>query len=172
MKNGHAELVEKAARWLHAQGYYVIIAEMGSGMSETPDAIGWKGTSTTLIECKTTRSDFAKDRKKWFRLHETDGMGDQRYYLTPPGLLRWQELPTGWGLLEPSGRGLRRVLYPSSMYKAKNHRAEAGLLVSAMRRIGRAGLVPGTFAQAVSVRPYVYDSKNRAALWIAAEPEA
>ena len=91
----HTELVAAAARWLHTQGYYVIIAEMDSGAGEAPDAIGWKGTTTTLIECKTTRSDYFKDRKKWFRQHEADGMGDQRYYLTPPGLRRWRFAPVG-----------------------------------------------------------------------------
>lgn len=72
---------------------------------------------------------------------------------TPPGLIRQEELPAGWGLLELHGERIYKI--SEAKYVSKDHRAEMGLLVSALRRLDGHG--PG-----VSVKHYVYDSKNRA----------
>ena len=59
----HDDLVESAARWLRKENY-IVITEMSDGVSEKPDAIGWRaGSETTLIECKVSRSDFLSDKK-------------------------------------------------------------------------------------------------------------
>ena len=64
----HNDLVESAARWLRKEHSIVITEMSGSGSwnsGEIPDAIGWNdGSTTTLIECKASRSDFLSDRKK------------------------------------------------------------------------------------------------------------
>jgi hypothetical protein len=70
---------------------------------ERPDALGWDGTGfSTLIECKASRADFLADRRKVFRdvgcWHL--GMGQRRFYMTPPKLLLPADVPERWGLLE------------------------------------------------------------------------
>ena len=107
----HDELVERAARWLRVDCRCGLIAtEPASTAEETPDAIGWRYGRTTLVECKTSRGDFRADATKPFRRDGARGMGDRRYYLTPPGLLRPEELPAGWGLVEAHPRRIAVVV--------------------------------------------------------------
>ena len=96
----HNELCERAARWLqNTQKCRLVLREVVYYVVEIPDAIGWRWGSSILVECKTSRTDFAVDARKPFR-HANAGMGEKRYFMTEPGLVRPEELPIGWGLLE------------------------------------------------------------------------
>lgn len=55
-----------------------------------------------LIECKATRADFHGDKKKPFRQPgKWDiGLGQDRYYMAPPGVLAVDLIPEGWGFME------------------------------------------------------------------------
>ena len=160
----HAELIELAATWLKAQGCAVVITDMTHGQSETPDAIGWKGMSSTLCECKASRADFFADKHKSFRRHPEEGMGQRRYYVTPVGLIQPEELPAGWGLLEVlRGKLKRRVESTGHPRQGRGAGAEISLLLSALRRIGQ------TCPPGVAVRAYTIlspEAKNRATLGI------
>jgi hypothetical protein len=50
---------------------------------------------TCLVEVKTSRSDFMGD-KKWKRVPPTD----LAYVAMPPGIVKPEEWPVGWGILE------------------------------------------------------------------------
>ena len=159
MSEAHDKLVEKAVTWLKRR-HPLVIAEMVTGC-ETPDAIGFKANGlTTLVECKVSRADFRTDAKKPFR--KVGGMGSRRYFLTPLGLIKVEELPKGWGLLELSGRGVRvtKDLKYHAYRKDKDTRAELGLLLSCMRRLGNHKL------SGVSVKAYTYETQNTAQVWI------
>jgi len=97
----HADLVERAARWLKAKGCSLVFPEMVTLQSETPDAIGWRdsGATSYLVECKASRSDFHADKNKSFRRGDVPALGRYRYYLCPPGIIRPEDLPARWGLL-------------------------------------------------------------------------
>jgi hypothetical protein len=97
----HTQLVRLASNWLkNTQRCHLVASEVVTSISECPDAIGWYTHGwSILVECKTSRADFQADQKKYFRHHST-GLGQERYYLTQPGLLRPHELPEDWGLLE------------------------------------------------------------------------
>lgn len=154
----HAELINQAAKWLERQGCAVVITDMSHGQSETPDAIGWKGTRSTLVECKASRADFLADRNKPFRRMPDTGMGVARYMCVPRGLIRVDELPADWGLIEWDGKRMRVTHKHTQQHT--DGRSEISLLLSALRRVGRA-------AQAgVSVKYYTMESKNRATLGI------
>lgn len=100
MSLSHAELVQRAARWLRNTKKCGVVLTERKGYSEAPDAIGWRyGPGSILVECKASRSDFFADRKKPFRQNPDGGMGQTRYYLTPPRLIKPEEVPEGWGLL-------------------------------------------------------------------------
>src|SRR5256885_350877 len=114
----HTQLVERAVRWLRAYRCGVVLSEQVCVSGEMPDAIGWKrACHSVLVECKVTRADFLADRTKPFRLKPGQGVGCERFYLAPVDLIRSEELPVGWGLLEirsggvwmvhPSGKNLR-----------------------------------------------------------------
>lgn len=158
----HVELVARAARWLAARGNSLVITEMAT-TGETPDAIGWHGSLTTLIECKADRRDWRCDVKKPFRPRPEgvppglNGMGARRYLMCEPGVIPEAEVYPGWGLLVVSGRSVRRVL-ESKLFKdsLRNWRGEMLLLHSACRRLGAVD-VPG-----VSVRRYTHSTRNSA----------
>jgi len=133
----HTQLVEKAVRWLRRYRCGVVLSEQACVNGEMPDAIGWKpACHSVLVECKVTRADFLADRAKLFRHKPEQGVGSERFYLTSSGLVRLEELPVGWGLLEVRGRGVE-MMHPSS----KNLRSAAGfgyemnLLLASLRRV-------------------------------------
>ena len=115
----------------------VVLSEQACVSGEMPDAIGWKkACHSVLVESKVSRSDFLADRAKRFRQKPETGVGCERYYLAPRGLIRTEELPMGWGLLEVWGREIERV-----RASAKNLRSEIGfqnemnLLLASLRRV-------------------------------------
>src|ERR1700730_14017209 len=102
-----------------------------------PHAIGWKrACHSVLVECKVTRADFLADRAKPFRLKPEGGVGGERFYLTPKGLVRRVELPAGWGLLEIRGHTVEMV-HPSAknLRTATGFRHEMNLLLASLRRV-------------------------------------
>ena len=103
----HADLVSRATRWLRNTLHCrVVLSELVTAAWETPDAVGWVGTTCIVVECKTSRSDFRADAKKFFRQMPKHGVGDWRFYLTAPGLLDGLTLPDGWGWYEVRGRSV------------------------------------------------------------------
>ena len=133
----HAQLVERAVRWLRHYRCGVVLSEQACASGEMPDAIGWKRAShSVLVECKVTRADFLADRGKPFRLKPEQGVGCERFYLTPSGLLKREELPPGWGLLEVCGRAVEMV-HPSAknLRSATGFRYEMNLLLASLRRV-------------------------------------
>jgi hypothetical protein len=133
----HAQLVEKAVRWLRWYRCGVVLSEQASVSGEMPDAIGWKqACHSVLVECKVTRADFIADRAKPFRQKPEKGVGSERFCLTPPGLVNVEELPTGWGLLELS-RGRVEMSHASAknLRSAMGLRYEMNLLLASLRRV-------------------------------------
>jgi len=131
----HKQLVRRLGSWLKNRRYMtVVITELTTGTSETPDVVGWKcGGCSTLVECKVSRADFKADAKKFFRRNEGRGIGDRRYMATPKGLLTPREVPEGWGLLEVGNHQVREI--KPAEYKEANKTAECTMLVSAIRRL-------------------------------------
>jgi hypothetical protein len=133
----HAQLVEKAVRWLRAYRCGVVLSEQACVSGEMPDAIGWKrACHSVLVECKVTRADFLADRAKPFRQKPEKGVGSERYYLTPPRLVKPEELPAGWGLLELR-RGRIEMVQPSAknLRTTTGFRYEMNLLLASLRRV-------------------------------------
>jgi hypothetical protein len=133
----HASLVRQAVDWLRRYRCGVVLSEQACISGEMPDAIGWKrACHSVLLECKVSRADFLADRIKPFRQRPEDGVGSERFYLAPRNLIRVDELPAGWGLLEFHARKVE-------MLKAskKNLRTNAGfgcemnLLLASLRRV-------------------------------------
>jgi len=133
----HEKLVAKAIAWLRSYGCGIVLSEQSCASGETPDAIGWKrGCHSVIVECKISRADFLIDRKKPFRRKPERAMGCERFYLTTTGLLRQEELPTGWGQLELRGKSVE-VACPSSkkLRSAAGFRHEMNLLLASLSRV-------------------------------------
>lgn len=158
----HPSLVAAAAQWLRRK-CAVVITELAT-TGETPDAIGWQGARSTLVECKVSRADFRADKAKWFRRKEWQGVGWERYFLSLPGIIPVEELPAKWGLLELTGSKIR-VGRESEHFKETNQRHEIGILLSTLRRIGQ-GAPTG-----VSIKCYIIATQSHATLGVGRDGE-
>lgn len=149
----HASLVAEAAKWLRERCSVVMTELVTTG--EVPDAIGWRGVNSFMIECKVSRADFLAEQR--FRHELRLGVGRFRYYLAPSGLLTNEKLPTKWGLLELTNYGIceRRK---SERFEDTDTEHEIGMLLSALRRIGQ------NAPKGVSIKYYTIPSKNTATL--------
>lgn len=145
----HAQLVARAERWLrNTRGCGVVLTEFVSAGREIADAIGWCVTEgwSVLVECKASRSDFLRDQSKLTRREYFTGLGQERWYLTSPGLVRPDEIPPTWGLLEAHPNIIRVAAWCSASRDDRNPkplvrgldeavcRVELSLLLSALRR--------------------------------------
>lgn len=133
----HAKLVSMAVQWLRRYRCGVVLSEQACVSSEMPDAIGWKNAChSVLVESKVSRADFLADRAKPFRQKPEIGVGCERYYLAPRGLLRIEELPAGWGLLEVCGREIERVKRSAKDLRSPiGFQYEMNLLLASLRRV-------------------------------------
>ena len=133
----HALLVRAAIEWLRRYRCGVVLSEQACISGEMPDAIGWKrACHSVLVECKVSRTDFLADRAKPFRRKPERGVGCERFYLAPRDLIRSEELPAGWGLLEYHNRRIR-MLRPSrkNLRTDEGFRCEMNLLLASLRRV-------------------------------------
>jgi hypothetical protein len=133
----HADLVTMAREWLRPK-CSVVVSEICVTGAEQPDALGWKGAATTLIECKASRSDFLADKNKIFRYYLEEGIGDYRYYLAPVGVIKdVSELPNNFGWLEIQPNGRIKTRHKAEYQPEKQTALETKILVSLLRRIGQ-----------------------------------
>jgi len=135
----HGQLVARAVEWLrYDYGCGIILSEQSCATGEVPDVIGWKGQcKSVLVECKISRADFLADAAKPFRLNPAEALGSQRFYLAPDGLIRPDELPASWGLLECKGRQIRMRIKPSrrDLRTQASLMKEMNLLLASLRRV-------------------------------------
>jgi hypothetical protein len=132
----HKDLVKNAVSWLkNNQRCTIVINELRSTyVSECPDAIGFKGGISILVECKASRADFLSDSKKYFRNYSDYGMGNFRYYMAPVRLIKTEELPPNWGLIEVY-ESQSRVKHKPEMFEEANKQGEVAMLTSVIRRL-------------------------------------
>ena len=160
-KQTHDDLAILAVKWLKlprsrgGPGCQVAFSEARNGVKagEIPDAIGYRAgvwdEGTTLVEVKVSRADFLADAKKPHRLDPALGIGRYRYYLAPEGLIKPEELPERWGLIEATAKGRLRVAagrvkenhcQPGFVdrwcFDARNIDHELSLLVRLVYRVG------------------------------------
>ena len=135
----HQQLVRLAEQWLRRKYRCgIVLSEQSCASGETPDVIAWKAKCrSVVVECKVSRADFLADREKPFRRNPELGMGCERLYLVPAGLIAADELPPRWGLLEAKGREITLSIKPAR----NSQRREAGLmwemnlLLASLRRV-------------------------------------
>lgn len=153
----HKDLCALAVGWLrrpasrNGPGCTISISETVNWINgEIPDAIGWRpynhgGCGSVVVEVKVSRSDFLADVAKPHRAQPSIGMGSYRYYFAPQGLIKPEELPLKWGLVEVNERGHMKVLAGHVLLKWKeedvwrfesNSIAEISTLAMCLNRVG------------------------------------
>ena len=166
----HDYLTKLAARWLEKEkNCYVVITELRFSLAyEIPDAIGFSVSGfSTLVECKRSRSDFRRDKKKG-SVHLR--MGRLKYYLVPRGMITPEEVPRPWGLLYAADGTVVEVKRPvvgheagqNDMQLASSQRRELELLIAALRRPLHPGVFVRKLPTASPAAPHLLPSvKNR-----------
>lgn len=140
--NKHRDLCLLAGKWLRRSRFngpycpYVAV-ELVTATQENPDVFGWNYWATVLIEVKVSRSDFLADAKKTFRQNPEEGVGAFRYYCSPSGIIREEDLPENWGLLWQEGDKI--IIIKEASRQQPNAQTEVALLSSIMRREGIKG---------------------------------
>ena len=136
----HRELCKLAARHLQKKGIkrngkcqYVVCELERAG--ECPDAFGFGGSHSQLVEVKVSRSDFLSDKKKSWRKNPELGIGEYRSYLCPSGVIGKEDLPEKWGLLWGDEDG-NIVEIAAPQPQASNNFEEMQLAASLLRRNG------------------------------------
>lgn len=134
----HRELCLKAAKHLKNKGIQpfhkcrYVVCEL-ERLGECPDAFGFGGSSTQLIEVKVSRADFLSDKNKYWRKLPSYGIGSFRSYLCPEGIIKESDLPEKWGLIWLYENGdIIEVRKPE--LQESNHREEINLITSILRR--------------------------------------
>lgn len=115
-----------------------VAVELVTLTAENPDVWATNGYHTTLVEVKTSHSDFLADQKKWSRSKAAElsdkQLGNYRYYLCPEGIIDESEIPDKWGLLVYDGKKIVKV--KNATYQKSSTDAELLVLTSIMRREG------------------------------------
>lgn len=118
-------------------GCGIVLSEQGCSSGEMPDAIGWKGKNHSIVvECKISRADFLADSAKPWRKNSEIALGCERYFAAPKGMLKSEEMPEGWGLLETDGRELKVVKKSKrKLRQPEGLMNEMNLLLASLRRV-------------------------------------
>jgi hypothetical protein len=136
----HEAMVALAIHWLRSRyRCSIVLSEQSCASGEQPDVIGWKSKCrSVLVECKASRADFLADRQKPFRADPELGMGSERFYMAPAGMIRSEELPAGWGLLEVKNRKVQvaiRCAPRRDLRSGEGLRNELNLLLASLARV-------------------------------------
>ncbi len=111
----------------------IIAVDKMSQSGERPDLLGFYDALSILVEVKISRADFFRDMKKTWRRYST-GMGIHRLYLTPKELLRPEEIPEKYGLIEVDEFGnLEVVVEGDSFLPTYDAKSERAILLSLLR---------------------------------------
>lgn len=134
----HRNLCIKGTKYLRSKGIHpyhraqYAVCELERA-GECPDAFGWGGCSTQLIEVKVSRADYFSDKKKLWRNIPNRGLARYRSYLCPADLIKPEELPEYWGLLYSDCKGkITEIVKPEP--QECNHIEEINLITSILRR--------------------------------------
>lgn len=135
----HEYLRRCAVRWLTgSKKCTVVLSELHTAAMEIPDAVGWNGTVSRLVECKISRNDlWANQNKPHVRADR--GIGRYRYILVHANLISLADFNAltyyaGYGLLHLSASAGIKVMREPDL-RETDRESEVLMLLSALRRI-------------------------------------
>jgi hypothetical protein len=109
--------------------------------NEIPDCLGFACGFTSIVEVKVSRSDFFADKKKPFRQRPHEGVGNYRFYLTPPDLIHATELPNLWGLAEYNPANKKIIIIKNPLAQDSNTRLELAMATTIIRKSNSAKIL-------------------------------
>lgn len=138
MELTHSEAVRRIARALNdpddhpgIRRFPIVLMEMRGSSMQEPDVLGLCAGPSHMVECKVSRSDFTRDKRRGFR-NGDNAVGNLRSYGCPAGLIEPEELPGEMGLLYIRDDGIEQVQKPE--YQEANYEVERSIMYSALRQ--------------------------------------
>lgn len=107
-----SEMIKRAEKWLRNTERCEFVCIKRSALTYHPDLIGYKSNGVTVVvECRSSMDEFLKDRKSWLKKNDDKDrtMGVLRYYFAPKNVLSSDDMPDGWGLIEPFVENIRTI---------------------------------------------------------------
>lgn len=101
----HQSLIELTAKWLRARDYKLVVADVRKRLGqslrgEMPDVICWANCAHSAVaEIKVSKADALADRAKVWR-EDGQGMGNERFMVSPSGVLDRSDIPPYWWWVE------------------------------------------------------------------------
>lgn len=157
----HQQLIAMADKWLtNTVGCAFTLLEVRNSSDEIPDAIGWtidtygRELASHMVECIACRSGFRYDcnskiHHKQFKAHRIFpliGMGNYRYYMCAPGLIKENEIPQSWGLLYAYSKQVRVIRRPIKLDDPRVAVNDARILCAALRKAKLAGALDSIYS--------------------------
>lgn len=135
----HKELNQIGLKFL--QGKYanykyksqIVRTELSSAAGEIPDVVGFYSGGCVIIESKTSKADFNRDKKKYHR-QPSKGIGDYRFFLCKIDLISVDDLYDDWGLLYTDGVTTTIIKHPTYRGKDRSRYEDCLIMYSIMRR--------------------------------------
>lgn len=93
----HDGLVQRGIKWLennpnHQFRCSFVLAKYEQFNEDMPDVMGFSYYHTIVIECRPLNPNNKHRKMDW-------GLGDYRFYLCPPNVIKKSDIPEDWGLL-------------------------------------------------------------------------
>jgi hypothetical protein len=132
--------IREALRVKYAAPEWALLEEVrhrATGGERSADAIAcnlWESNAYKIIgfEIKSSRADWLRELKDPSKADVIAAFCDEWFIVTPPGLVKPEELPQAWGLMELKGNGLHTV---SKAPKLEDRRTlTRGFVASMLRR--------------------------------------
>jgi hypothetical protein len=112
-----SQAIREALRTKYAAPEWALLEEVrhrATGGERSADAIAcnlWESNAYKIIgfEIKSSRADWLRELKDPSKADVIAAFCDEWFIVTPPGLVKPDELPQAWGLMELKGNGLHTV---------------------------------------------------------------
>lgn len=158
----HQKLCDVAINWLKYNTYKCVLTFSGvKGVGyEEPDVVGWNCSGISfMIEAKTSRSDFLRDKEKFVRKYGAAyGIGLYKYYITNGSFEINDHELEGFGLLVYKDRKVIEVKKPT-LSKEYDHHKEIPFLVRCVR-IATHGVPFFTFGKSGFMKVHPFSSSE------------
>lgn len=112
-KNGHGchfTIIEPAVYGENPDVFGVRHGNISERMIGNTRYVCGHDVGTVVLEAKTSRSDFLRDKVKKHKATEELGLGRWRYYICPENLIKIEDLPPKYGLLWVTKGGQVKIM--------------------------------------------------------------
>ena len=137
----HAQDAGNGPAWAYLEH---VRDDSGFAAKRTADALAihlWRSRGHEMhgFEVKVSRSDWLRELADPAKAEGWMGVCDRWWLVAPRGIARAEEMPTGWGLIETHGTGLRTTVQAPKLREQAHRTLTRGMVICMLRAAG-AGL--------------------------------